>query len=84
MMHSGSSAGSGGANAQNRENSLRGRQKNFGSRNSGNFNGTGSGNYTNGSQTYMGMRRSEASLWLQLVNKLSKKSLLPVSGTMLY
>lgn len=78
MMHSGSSAGSGRANAQNRENSLRGRQKNFGSRNSGNFNGTGSGNYTNGSQTYMGMRRSEASLWLQLVNKLSKKSLLPV------
>ncbi|KAL2898801.1 DExH-box ATP-dependent RNA helicase DExH11 [Bienertia sinuspersici] len=72
MMHSGSGAGSGGANSH------RGRQKHAGARNSGNFNGMGSGNLTSGSQTYMGMRRSESSMWLQLVNKLSKNSLLPV------
>ncbi|XP_021720755.1 DExH-box ATP-dependent RNA helicase DExH11-like [Chenopodium quinoa] len=77
-MHSGSAAGSGAANAQNRDNSHRGKQKHSGSRNSGNFNGTGSGNFTSGSQPNLSLRRPDASLWLQLVNKLLKKSLLPV------
>ncbi|KNA05993.1 hypothetical protein SOVF_185190, partial [Spinacia oleracea] len=73
--HSGSAAGSGAAHAQNHENSHRGKQKH-----SVNFSGsgTGSGNFTIGSQTNFGLRRSDASLWLQLVNKLLKKSLLPV------
>lgn len=83
VMHSGPAAGSGGANAQNRDNSSRGRQKHSGSRNTGSFYGTGSGNFTSGSQTHLGMRRSDASLWLQLVTKLSKNSLLPVSGIVL-
>ncbi|XP_010685630.2 DExH-box ATP-dependent RNA helicase DExH11 isoform X1 [Beta vulgaris subsp. vulgaris] len=78
VMHSGPAAGSGGANAQNRDNSSRGRQKHSGSRNTGSFYETGSGNFTSGSQTHLGMRRSDASLWLQLVTKLSKNSLLPV------
>ncbi|XP_059428943.1 DExH-box ATP-dependent RNA helicase DExH11 isoform X2 [Corylus avellana] len=41
--------------------------------------GTGGGNQYNGSsQNNWGSRRSESSLWLLLINKLSKKSLLPV------
>lgn len=36
------------------------------------------GNQNNGGSWLS--RRSEASLWLQLINKLSKKSLLPVYG----
>lgn len=78
VMHSGSATGSGAANAQNRDNSHRGKQKHSAPRNSGNFSGMGSGNFANGSQTNLGMRRSDASLWLQLVNKLLKNSLLPV------
>ncbi|XP_057536016.1 DExH-box ATP-dependent RNA helicase DExH11 isoform X2 [Amaranthus tricolor] len=76
-MHSGFAAGPGKANAQNRENSHRGKQKHSGSSTSGNFIGTGSGNSAYGNQNF-GMRRPDASLWLQLVNKLSKQSLLPV------
>jgi len=78
VMHSGSAVGSGGAHAHNREISHRGKQKHSGSHGSGNVNGTAVGNFTNGSQNNLGLRRSDASLWLQLVNKLSKKSLLPV------
>jgi antiviral helicase SKI2 len=41
--------------------------------------GTGGGNQNNGnSQNNWGSRRSESSLWLLLINNLSKKSLLPV------
>lgn len=78
IMHSGSAVGSGGAHAYNRESSYRGKQKHSGSHSSGNVNGIGLGSFMNGSQNNLGLRRSDASLWLQLVNKLSKKSLLPV------
>lgn len=77
-MHSGAAVGSGGAHAYNRESSYRGKQKHSGSHSSGNVNGIGLGSFMNGSQNNLGLRRSDASLWLQLVNKLSKKSLLPV------
>ncbi|CAN4102238.1 unnamed protein product [Withania somnifera] len=41
--------------------------------------GAGWGTHSNGlGQNVMGLRRSEASLWLTLINKLLKKSLLPV------
>ncbi|KAL9238723.1 hypothetical protein vseg_013107 [Gypsophila vaccaria] len=76
-MSSGSAAGYGGAHTQNRDNAYRGKQKHSGSQNSGNSHGQGGGN-TNGSQNNFGLRRSDASLWLQLVNKLLKNSLLPV------
>jgi antiviral helicase SKI2 len=59
--------------------------KHSASRNSGNSSGGGGGGggYTNqnnggGGQKKFGSWRSEASVWLQLINKLSKKSLLPV------
>lgn len=39
--------------------------------------GGGSQNY-GGNQNSWGLRRSEASVWLSLINKLSKKFLLPV------
>lgn len=77
-MYSGPAVGSGGAHAQNREHSHRGKQKHSGSHNSGNMNATSLGNFSNGTQNNTGLRRSDASLWLQLVNKLSKKSFLPV------
>ncbi|XP_074268042.1 DExH-box ATP-dependent RNA helicase DExH11 isoform X2 [Silene latifolia] len=73
-MSYGSSAGSGGAHTQNRDNTYRGQQKHSGSHNTGNLNGKGA----NGNQNNFSLRRSDASLWLQLVNKLLKKSLLPV------
>ena len=66
--------------AQRREHSNRGKQnKHSGSQNLGNFTGTVGGNRNYGnSQNNWGSRRSDASLWLQLINNLSKKSLLPV------
>ncbi|KAH9626614.1 hypothetical protein KSS87_005465 [Heliosperma pusillum] len=73
-MSYGSSAGSGAAHTQNRDNTYRGQQKHSGSHNSGNLNEKGA----NGNQNNFGLRRSDVSLWLQLVNKLLKKSLLPV------
>ncbi|KAK9280712.1 hypothetical protein L1049_014410 [Liquidambar formosana] len=79
--HVGSSGAHNGAWAQKRENPIRGKQnKHSGTQNLGNFSGTGGGNQFNsgGSQSNWGSRRSEASLWLLLINKLSKKSLLPV------
>lgn len=68
------------ARAQRRENPGRGKQnKHSGSQKLGNFYGTGGGyQNSNGNQNNWGSRRSEASLWLLLINKLSKKSLLPV------
>ncbi|KAF2312608.1 hypothetical protein GH714_035213 [Hevea brasiliensis] len=69
-----------GGYGQKREYSNRSKQnKHSGSQNFGSFSGISGGNQNNGSgQNNWGSRRSEASLWLQLVNKLSKKSLLPV------
>lgn len=62
------------ARAQKHENSLQGKQnKHSGSQHLGNYSGT-----TWGYQNNSGLRRSELSLWLSLINKLSKKSLLPV------
>lgn len=46
--------------------------KHFGSRSSG-------GNQNIGNNNSWGLRRSEASMWLTLITKLSKMSLLPVS-----
>lgn len=65
---------------QKRENFARGKQnKHFGSQGSGNFPGSGGGNQNNGyGLNNWGLKRSDASLWLSLINKLSKKSLLPV------
>ncbi|OVA17687.1 Helicase [Macleaya cordata] len=73
--YSGSLTPHGGAQVrQQRENSTRGKQqKHSGPKTVGNFSGT-----SGASQNNWGSRRSEASLWLLLINKLSKKSLLPV------
>ncbi|XP_010256687.1 PREDICTED: DExH-box ATP-dependent RNA helicase DExH11 [Nelumbo nucifera] len=69
----GSAAPHGGARVQQRENHSRGKQqKHSGAHSGGNFSGSGV------NQNNWGSRRSEASLWLLLVNKLLKKSLLPV------
>ncbi|KAF6153462.1 hypothetical protein GIB67_027329 [Kingdonia uniflora] len=59
---------------QQRENLARGKQqKHSGPHTVGNFSGSGVANQNN-----WGSRRSEASLWLLLIKKLSKMSLLPV------
>ncbi|KAL3530840.1 hypothetical protein ACH5RR_010162 [Cinchona calisaya] len=76
--HPGSSAANDRARAHKRESSLQGRQsKHSGSQNFGNS-GAVWGNQNNGLGPNTGLRRSEATLWLLLVNKLSKRSLLPV------
>ncbi|XP_058099554.1 DExH-box ATP-dependent RNA helicase DExH11 isoform X2 [Magnolia sinica] len=63
-----------GAQARQRENHNRGKvQKHSGPQAAGNFSWAGGAHQNN-----WGSRRSEASLWLLLVNKLSKLSLLPV------
>lgn len=78
--YAGSSAAHNGSRVQKRENPVRGKQnKHSGSQNFGNYSGLGGGNQKNGGgQSNWGSWRSEASMWLLLVNKLSKKSLLPV------
>lgn len=78
--HAAHTAGNGGARSHKRDNSTWGKQnKHFGSHSSGNFSGGGAGYQNNGNNlNNWGLRRSDASLWLLLVNKLSKKSLLPV------
>lgn len=77
----GSHGGGSGASTQKRGSFTRGKQnKHFGSQSSGNFSGSAGGNQNNGNGfNNWGLRRSDASLWLSLINKLSKKSLLPVS-----
>ncbi|KAF7121388.1 hypothetical protein RHSIM_Rhsim13G0073900 [Rhododendron simsii] len=73
----GVSAGHEGSRAHIRESSSRDKQnKHSGFNKIGNFPGMGGGNQTSGSNR--GSWRSEASLWLLLINKLLKKSLLPV------
>ncbi|KAI4305143.1 hypothetical protein L6164_028529 [Bauhinia variegata] len=71
--HSGTSVGHDNARVQKRENAARGKQH------GGNFSGSGRGYQNNGNgQNNWELRRSEVSFWLMLINKLSKKSLLPV------
>lgn len=77
--YAGASAHREGARAQKHEHPNRGKQnKHSGMQNSGNFSGLGWNQNTGGSQNNWGSRRSEVSIWLTLINKLSKKSLLPV------
>ncbi|KAG6607294.1 DExH-box ATP-dependent RNA helicase DExH11, partial [Cucurbita argyrosperma subsp. sororia] len=78
--HVGASASNDGARNRKNESFNRIKQnKHSGSQNLGNFSGTSWGNQKNGdSQNNWGSRRSDASSWLLLINKLSKKSLLPV------
>lgn len=73
----GSSAANERARIHRRDNSSREKQnKHFGSQNSVNFSGAHSGG-----NNYWGSRRSEASVWLSLIKKLSKISLLPVCAS---
>ncbi|XP_062085110.1 DExH-box ATP-dependent RNA helicase DExH11 isoform X2 [Humulus lupulus] len=77
---SGSHSGGSAAFSQKRESVTRGKQnKHFGSHSSGNYYGSGGGSQNNGNgYNSWGLRRSDASLCLSLINKLSKNSLLPV------
>lgn len=70
----GTSAGHDNARGQKRENTSRMTQH------GANFSGTGRGyqNSGNGHSNWE-LRRAESSMWLKLINKLSKTSLLPVS-----
>ena len=69
----GSSAGHDSARVQKRENTSRGKQHGV------NFSGTGRGYQNNGNgQSNWELRRADASMWLMLIKKLSKMSLLPV------
>lgn len=78
--HVGASVGNDGARNRKNESFNRSKQnKHSGSQNLGNFSGTSWGNQKNGDgQNNWGSRRSDVSLWLLLINRLSKKSLLPV------
>lgn len=78
MLAGSSGAHQGGAHGANqsrqRENFNRGKgQKHSGSQSASNFPAT-----SGASQSYWGQRKSESSLWLLLIHKLLKKSLLPV------
>lgn len=67
------------ARGPKRETSHMGKQKQSGAHNSGNLSRTGGANQNNGNgMNNWGLRRSDASSWLSLINKLSKKSLIPV------
>ncbi|TQD93972.1 hypothetical protein C1H46_020397 [Malus baccata] len=74
------SASHDGTRSQKQSSNWGGKQKKqSGSQNSGNFSRTGGANQNNGNgMNSWGLRRSDASLWLSLINKLSKMSLLPV------
>lgn len=76
----GSSASYDVARNQKRDSSIRSKQnKHSGPQNLGSSSASGWGHQNNaGSQNNWGSRRSEASLWLLLINKLTKLSLLPV------
>lgn len=79
--YAGHSSNHEGVRGEKRENFSRGKQnKHSSSQHLGKHTGNGGGFRSNGSsQNNWGARRSEASVWLQLINKLSNKSLLPVS-----
>ncbi|KAK6935765.1 Ski2, N-terminal domain [Dillenia turbinata] len=78
--YAGSSSAHSGARTQKRESFGQSKQnKHSGFQNLRNFHGAVGGNQSNGgSQGNWGLRKSEASLWLQLINKLLKNSFLPV------
>lgn len=78
--YAGHSSNREGVRGEKRENFSRGKQnKHSSSQHLGTNTGNGGGFQSNGSsQNNWGARRSEASVWLQLINKLSNKSLLPV------
>lgn len=78
--HAGASVANDGTKNRKLESFNRNKQnKHSGSQNLGNFSGTSWGNQKNGEgHNNWGSRRSDASLWLLLINRLSKKSLLPV------
>lgn len=78
--YGGSSRARGGPQSQKRESNNRGKQnKHSGPQSLSNMSKTGFGNSNNGGgQNNWGARRSEVSILLSLINKLSKKSLLPV------
>ena len=81
--YTGSSVTHDGVRGQKRDNHSLSKQNKHGSQNLGTSSGTVRGNQNNGSgQNNWRSWRSEASLWLQLVNKLLKNSLLPVSQIM--
>ncbi|KAM1226769.1 hypothetical protein ACFX13_006192 [Malus domestica] len=74
------SASHDGARSQKQSSNWGGKQKKqSGPQNSGNFSRTRGESQNNGNgMNSWGLRRSDASLWLSLINKLSKMSLLPV------
>ncbi|CAN4101758.1 unnamed protein product [Withania somnifera] len=78
-LRPGSSTAADKGRGQRRDSSSQAKQhKHSGPQKFGNFGG-GWGTQSNGlGKNVMGLRRSEASLWLALINKLLKKSLLPV------
>ncbi|XP_063947623.1 DExH-box ATP-dependent RNA helicase DExH11 isoform X2 [Daucus carota subsp. sativus] len=78
--YSGSSVSHDVARTQKRESTFRSKQnKQSGPQNLGSSSGSGWGHQNSGgSQNNWGSRRSEASLWLLLINKLTKLALLPV------
>lgn len=78
-LRPGSSTAADKGRGQRRDSSSQAKQhKHSGPQKFGNF-GAGWGTQSTGSgQNVMGFRRSESSLWLTLINKLLKKSLLPV------
>lgn len=71
-QHSGTSAGHDNARAQKRESAARVKHGSSFSKNGRGYQNNGNG------QSNWDHRRAEASMWLMLINKLSKKSLLPV------
>ncbi|KAL0458826.1 UNVERIFIED_CONTAM: DExH-box ATP-dependent RNA helicase DExH11 [Sesamum latifolium] len=76
--HSGSTAANERARNQRRENSFHAKQnKHSGFQNMVDSSGAIRGTQTSGGNNW-GSRRAEASIWLSLINKLSKRSLLPV------
>ncbi|KAL0370825.1 UNVERIFIED_CONTAM: DExH-box ATP-dependent RNA helicase DExH11 [Sesamum angustifolium] len=75
--HSGSTAANERARNQRRENYSHAKQNKHSGFQNMDSSGANRGTQTSGSNNW-GLRRSEASIWLSLINKLSKRSLLPV------
>ncbi|KAG5598522.1 hypothetical protein H5410_029892 [Solanum commersonii] len=78
-LRPGSSTAADKGRGQRRDSSSQAKQhKHSGPQRFGNFGGGWGAQSTGPGQNVMGFRRSEVSLWLTLINKLLKKSLLPV------
>ncbi|KAL0389106.1 UNVERIFIED_CONTAM: DExH-box ATP-dependent RNA helicase DExH11 [Sesamum calycinum] len=75
--HSGSTAANERARNQRRENYSHAKKNKHSGFQNMDSSGANRGTQTSGSNNW-GLRRSEASIWLSLINKLSKRSLLPV------